>query len=75
MRASEIREMTDHEIQERVEEAREELWNLRFKHATNQLNNSSDIKRVRKVMARLKTVQREREIWAEYEAAPEQQEE
>ena len=68
MRAKEIREMTDSEIQERLEESREELWNLRFKHATNQLENTNQIKHVRKVTARLLTVLREREIWAEYEA-------
>lgn len=69
MRAKEIREMTDNEIEERLQSSREELWNLRFKHATNQLENTNQIKHVRKVMARLLTVQREREIWAEYEAA------
>ena len=69
MRAKEIREMTDNEIEERLQSSREELWNLRFKHATNQLENTNQSKHVRKVMARLLTVQREREIWAEYEAA------
>ncbi len=69
MRAKEIREMTDNEIKERLQGSREELWNLRFKHATNQLENTNQIKHVRKVMARLLTVQREREIWADYEAA------
>ena len=68
MRAKEIREMTDNEIEERLQSSREELWNLRFKHATNQLENTNQIKHVRKVMARLLTVQRAREIWAEYEA-------
>jgi large subunit ribosomal protein L29 len=72
MQASEIREMRDNEIQQKLDEAYEELWNLRFKHATNQLNSPTEIKRVRKEIARLKTVQREREIWAEYEAQQEQ---
>lgn len=68
MRAREIREMSDAEIRQRVEEAYEELFNLRFKLATNQLTNTNEIKRVRQNIARMKTVLREREIWAEYEA-------
>jgi large subunit ribosomal protein L29 len=72
MKAAEIRELRDNELSQRLEEAYEELWNLRFKHATNQLSNNREIRRVRKEIARLKTVQREREIWAEYEAQQEQ---
>ena len=68
MRAREIREMSDAEIGQRVEEAYEELFNLRFKLATNQLTNTNEIKRVRQNITRMKTVVREREIWAEYEA-------
>lgn len=68
MRAREIREMSDAEIRQRVEEAYEELFNLRFKLATNQLTNTNEIKRVRQNITRMKTVVREREIWAEYEA-------
>jgi large subunit ribosomal protein L29 len=70
--AADIRELRDNEINQRLQESYEELWNLRFKHATNQLTNNRDIRRVRKEIARLKTVQREREIWAEYEAQQEQ---
>ena len=70
--AADIRELRDNEINQRLQESYEELWNLRFKHATNQLSNDRDIRRVRKEIARLKTVQREREIWAEYEAQQEQ---
>jgi large subunit ribosomal protein L29 len=68
MRAREIREMSDAEIRQRVKEAYEELFNLRFKLATNQLTNTNEIKRVRQNITRMKTVVREREIWAEYEA-------
>lgn len=68
MRASEIRELQDHEIEKKLEEAYEELWNLRFKHATNQLANTNQLGGIRKEIARLKTVQRERELWAAYEA-------
>jgi large subunit ribosomal protein L29 len=70
--AADIRELRDNEINQRLQESYEELWSLRFKHATNQLTNNRDIRRVRKEIARLKTVQREREIWAEYEAQQEQ---
>lgn len=70
--AADIRELRDNEINQRLQESYEELWNLRFKHATNQLSNNREIRRVRKEIARLKTVQREREIWAEYEAQQEQ---
>ena len=72
MTAKEIRDMTDGEIKQRLEEAHEELWNLRFKHATNQLTNTSEIRRVRKNVARMKTVQRERELWSEYESSLEE---
>ncbi len=69
MQASEIRELQDSEIGQRLDENYEELWNLRFKHATNQLTNTNEIKRVRKQIARFKTVLHERVLWAEYEAA------
>lgn len=72
MKAAEIRDLRDNELSQRLEQAYEELWSLRFKHATNQLTNNREITRVRKEIARLKTVQREREIWAEYEAQQEQ---
>lgn len=62
MYAKEARELKDNEIAQKLEEAYEELWNLRFKHATNQLTKTSEIKRVRKDIARLKTVQRQREL-------------
>jgi len=67
MYAKETRELKDNEIAQKLEEAYEELWNLRFKHATNQLTKTSEIKRVRKDIARLKTVQRQRELEAQKE--------
>ncbi len=73
MRAEEIREFNDDEIQQRLDEKYEELWGLRFKHATKQLVDTNQIKEVRRDIARLKTVQRERQIWAEYEAAQQEQ--
>ena len=67
MQGKEIRELKDTEVTQKLDEAYEELWNLRFKHATNQLTKTSDIKRVRKDIARLKTVQRQRELEAHKE--------
>lgn len=67
MYAKDARELKDNEIVQKLEEAYEELWNLRFKHATNQLTKTSEIKRVRKDIARLKTVQRQRELEAHKE--------
>ncbi len=67
MYAKEARELKDNEIAQKLEEAYEELWNLRFKHATNQLTKTSEIKRVRRDIARLKTVQRQRELEAHKE--------
>ncbi len=67
MYAKEARDLKDNEIAQKLEEAYEELWNLRFKHATNQLTKTSEIKRVRRDIARLKTVQRQRELEAHKE--------
>lgn len=61
MNASEIRELTDEELVEALEEAREEKFNLRFQLATNQLDNTARITEVKKDIARILTVMRERE--------------
>ncbi len=61
MNASEIRELTDEELLEALEEAREEKFNLRFQLATNQLDNTARITEVKKDIARILTVMRERE--------------
>ena len=60
MTATDIREMTDTEIRERIEEIQEELFKLRFRSATQQLENPTLLKSLRRDMARLKTVQTER---------------
>ncbi len=62
MNASEIRELTDVELIEALEEAREEKFNLRFQLATNQLDNTARITEVKKDIARILTVIREREL-------------
>lgn len=68
MRANEIRELSTAEIKEQLDEAHKKLWGLRFQAATRQLTDTSQIKKTRHDIARLKMVLRERELWAEYEA-------
>ncbi len=62
MKAKEIRELTTAEIEEKLKTMKEELFNLRFQLATGQLENTARIKEVKKTIARLKTVAREREL-------------
>jgi large subunit ribosomal protein L29 len=58
----ELRELTDEELIEKVREAKEELFNLRFQMATGQLNNNRRLRAVRHEIARIYTVLREREL-------------
>ncbi|MBS4021480.1 MAG: 50S ribosomal protein L29 [Dethiobacter sp.] len=62
MKAKELREYSDLELDGKVSELKEELFNLRFQLATGQLENPMRIRDVRKSIARVKTVQREREL-------------
>lgn len=62
MKAKEIRELATSEIELKVKSLKEELFNLRFQLATGQLENTTRIREVRKAIARMKTVIREREI-------------
>ena len=62
MKASEIRESTAAELNNKLEELRSELFNLRFQHAINQLENPMRIKAVKKDIARIKTILREMEL-------------
>ena len=62
--AQELRELNDTELVQRLAEAKEEHFNLRFQSATGQLDNSSRLGQVRKDVARLNTLLREREIAA-----------
>jgi large subunit ribosomal protein L29 len=61
---SELREMDDDELVTRLVEDRQELFNLRFQHVTGQLDNYSRLGQVRKEIARINTLLREREIAA-----------
>ena len=63
-RAAELRELNDTELEHRLGEAKEELFNLRFQNATGQLDNISRIPQVKREVARIETLLREREIAA-----------
>ena len=67
--ASELRQLNDTELEHRLGETKEELFNLRFQNATGQLDNITRLPQVRREIARIETLLREREI-----AAAEQQE-
>lgn len=62
MRAKELRTLTREELTQRLREAREELFNLKFQHKTGQLGNPLRIREVRKDIARLVTVLEEGEV-------------
>jgi large subunit ribosomal protein L29 len=62
--ARELRELNDTELEHRLGEAKEELFNLRFQNATGQLENLSRLPQVRRNVARIETLLREREIAA-----------
>jgi large subunit ribosomal protein L29 len=68
-KAAELRELSDDQLLERAESAKEELFNLRFQLATGQLDNSSMIKKVRHEIARIATVMRERDLEARLAAS------
>ena len=57
MKISEIREMTDAELETKLKELKSELLNLRFSHATGQLTNPKQMNVAKKDIARIKTIQ------------------
>lgn len=65
MNASEIREMTASQLNDKLKELNEELFHLRFQHAINQLDNPMRIVAVKKDIARVKTIIRENELQGE----------
>lgn len=67
MKAKEVHNLDDAQLVEFVGKAREELFNLRFQHATGQLENTARIKEAKKDLARGLTVARERGIDVETE--------
>ena len=62
MKASEIRDLPLDDIRQRLTDAKEELFNLRFQNATGQLDNYKRLGELRKDVARLKTILREHEL-------------
>jgi large subunit ribosomal protein L29 len=67
-KTAELRELTDDQLLERAESAKEELFNLRFQLATGQLDDSSSIKKIRHEIARIATLMRQRDIEEDLEA-------
>jgi len=62
VKVGEIRSLTVEELKKQLEEAHQELFNLRFRLATKQLVNHRELPRVKKKIAQLKTIIREREL-------------
>ena len=62
MKANDIRQKTDEELVKELDELKKELFKLRFHHAVSQLNNPMKIKQVKRMIARVKTILREREL-------------
>ena len=67
MKGSDVHALSDHDVVERLKEAREEAFNLRFRHATGELENTAGIGGSRRDVARLLTVAKERGIDVEKE--------
>jgi large subunit ribosomal protein L29 len=64
MRASELRNLSEAEVARKLDEAHQELFNLRFQYSTGQLKNTTRLSEVKHEIARLRTVLRERELAA-----------
>ena len=62
MKAKELKELTTQELEEKIRDLKEELFNLRFQLATGQLENPMRIREVRRNIARAKTIVRAREL-------------
>ena len=71
MNATDLRKLTYKELGEKLDESKEELFNLRFQLVTNQLDNTERIKHVKHDIARINTIMREQEI-AAWEAQQEE---
>jgi large subunit ribosomal protein L29 len=73
-KAAELRELPDEELLDRIESAKEELFNLRFQLATGQLDNPTRLRAVRHDVARIATVLRERELERELDTIADEEE-
>jgi large subunit ribosomal protein L29 len=69
MRASDLHDLSETELQERIKTARRELFGLRFQHATGELDNTAGLARAKREVARALTVARSREIDAHFRQA------
>lgn len=63
MMAKDLHDLSDEELEKKLNEAKEELFNLRFQLSTAQLDNPLKIRQVRKDIARIETIRRERELY------------
>lgn len=62
MKVKDIRDLADMELTQKLSELKIELFNLRFAHATNQLDNPIRLRDVKKTIAKIKTILKEREL-------------
>ena len=62
MKAKQFHEMADHELEQKLVDLKTEFFNLRFQKATGQLGNPLSIRDIKRDIARVKTVLREREL-------------
>jgi large subunit ribosomal protein L29 len=62
VKAQEIRELSDEELHRKAQDLKEELFNLKFQHATGQLENTERLPEVRKDLARVNTILREKTV-------------
>ncbi|HHX27665.1 MAG: 50S ribosomal protein L29 [Bacillota bacterium] len=62
MKVQEIRNLNDKDLEKRLDDLKEELFNLRFQMTTGQLDNVMRLREVKRSIARVKTVQRQREL-------------
>ncbi|MCX6031618.1 MAG: 50S ribosomal protein L29 [Chloroflexi bacterium] len=62
MHPSEVRNLSQAEVARRLDEAHQEMFNLRFQYATGQLKNTTRLSQVRREIARLRTIMRERDL-------------
>ena len=62
MKVNQIRDLSPDERSEKIKSLKEELFNLRFQHATGQLENTMRIRDVKRSIAQIKTIQREAEL-------------
>lgn len=65
MRVDKLRTIKSKDLGKQLDEAFQELFNLRFRHATRQLSNYTELRNVKKNIARIKTIIRERELAGE----------